>query len=229
MSTPVPLESRNYVDSPRPFKNPNHTRNTYRRTKTLKQILAAEREAALGAEGSGSGKRKGKKSAVSALLSGNGLENETGASSTQASRAGSADIVEGDTAMASATDVTTEQSNRDVEAAAAAAAAALAKRKRDLPSYSSVEAPPSLRPRKKFCDITGLLVSMCGSERNGLGIIVHLAAATPGTLYRSQIAPALSQRRDLQHHQDFYRCNSQKGPGIDQAYLNLRGESSQIK
>lgn len=42
----------------------------------------------------------------------------------------------------------------------------------------SVEAPPSLRPRKKFCDITGLLVS--GKEntcqRGFVLILIHLQA-----------------------------------------------------
>jgi hypothetical protein len=138
MATPIPpgtpVESRNYVDAPRPFKNPNHTRSTYRRTKTLKQILAAEREAALGIESSAGGKRKGKKSAALAILNGNGADNETNASTAQASRAGSNEPADGDTTMASIGNITEEIQRNDVEAAAAAA---LAKRKRDLPSCES--------------------------------------------------------------------------------------------
>jgi len=46
------------------------------------------------------------------------------------------------------------------EAASAPAAAPVVefKARRDVPSYFSVDAPPSLRPRKHYCDITGLLV-----------------------------------------------------------------------
>lgn len=33
-----------YLHSPRPFKNPNYTKNTNRRTKNLKTVLGQERE-----------------------------------------------------------------------------------------------------------------------------------------------------------------------------------------
>lgn len=69
-STPAPgalSESRNFVNTPRPFKNPSYTKPSNRRTRTLKQILASERDLAMGMSdglhslgGSGSiGGRKG--------------------------------------------------------------------------------------------------------------------------------------------------------------------------
>lgn len=133
MSTPIPLasifESRNYVDTPRPFKNVNnYARTANKRTKTLKQILAAEREGALGIKGTTTtttGKRKGKKS--------NGIVTASASrqASTQVSRAGTEELVDtpaagiGDSSMTSEGGLTMEQ----IEAAEAAA-----KRKRDLPT-----------------------------------------------------------------------------------------------
>ena len=127
MSTPAPpgtpLESRNYVDAPRPFKNPGYTRNANRRTRTLKQILAAERDAAIGSDGGvGSGKRKGRKSMLSGL-NGNGA---SAGASTQASRAGTDELPDGDTTMASVGDV----AGANVDEAMIAAA----RRKRELPT-----------------------------------------------------------------------------------------------
>ena len=37
-------ESLSYLHSPRPFKNPNYTKNVNRRTKNLKTVLTNERE-----------------------------------------------------------------------------------------------------------------------------------------------------------------------------------------
>lgn len=91
--------------------------------------MAAEREAALGIESSATGKRKGKKSAVNAGLNGNGNGNGTAASTAQPSRAGTDELVDGDTTMASVGDVTAETIDKEVEAAEA-----LAKRKRSLPT-----------------------------------------------------------------------------------------------
>jgi len=42
------LESKSFLNTPKPFKNPSFTKTSNRRTRTLKQILAAERDFAMG-------------------------------------------------------------------------------------------------------------------------------------------------------------------------------------
>lgn len=148
-STPVPpgtpLEAKNYIDIPRPFKSGKPTRSGNRRTKNLKQILAAERDAAFGIEGTGIGKRKGKKTAWSALQS----ETATAVASTQGSRAGSDEIPDADTTMGNVT----QEDGAQALATATAAADAAAKRKRDLPSCEShvVVALADLEIAKTMC------------------------------------------------------------------------------
>lgn len=51
-STPAPggssLDAKSFLNTPKPFKNPSYTKSSNRRTRTLKQILAAERDFAMG-------------------------------------------------------------------------------------------------------------------------------------------------------------------------------------
>lgn len=68
-----------------------------------------------------------------------------------------------------------------------------------LATDSSVEAPPSLRPAKKYCDVTGL------------------------------IAPYTDPKSGLRYHSvEVYEIIKQFGPGVDNAYLSIRGDASQI-
>ncbi|EMD36247.1 hypothetical protein CERSUDRAFT_137884 [Gelatoporia subvermispora B] len=99
---PVPTlaEQFSYLHYPRPFKNPNYTKNVNRRTKNLKAVLTQERERER-------------------------VERERRRQEKEDSMA-----VDGETR-----EVTPEE---------------------DLPTYSSIEAPPSLLPQKRYCDITGL-------------------------------------------------------------------------
>lgn len=63
-----------------------------------------------------------------------------------------------------------------------------------------MEAPPSLRPAKKYCDVTGL------------------------------VAPYTDPKSGLRYHSvEVYEIIKQFGPGVDNAYLSLRGDGSQIK
>lgn len=101
VSTPLSpslAEQLSYLRSPRPFKNPNYTKNVNRRVKNLKNVLSQERER----ERVKRERRKLEK-----------LE-------------GTAMDVEGE----------------EVE--------------EEMPSYASIEAPPSVLPQKHYCDITGL-------------------------------------------------------------------------
>ncbi|EJF56999.1 hypothetical protein BD309DRAFT_777421 [Dichomitus squalens] len=100
---PVPTlaEQLSYLQYPRPFKNPNYTKNTNRRTKNLKAVLTQERER----EKNERERRRQEKE-----------ENM---------------------------DVDGEQPAEDPL-------------EDDLPTYASIEAPPSVLPQRRYCDITGL-------------------------------------------------------------------------
>ncbi|KAN0064948.1 chromatin-remodeling complex subunit ies6 [Thecaphora frezii] len=74
------------------------------------------------------------------------------------------------------------------------------KPKRDIPTYATVEAPPTLRPIKKYCDVTGLL------------------------------APYTDPKTRLRYHSvQVYEIIKHFGPGTDNAYLALRKDASEIK
>ncbi|KAF5371354.1 hypothetical protein D9615_009706 [Tricholomella constricta] len=96
--TPSLAEQLSYLHNPRPFKNPNYTKNVNRRTKNLKNVLSQERER----ERAERERRRQEK------LEGTSMD------------------VDGDEG------------------------------EEDIPSYTSIEAPPSVLPQKHYCDITGL-------------------------------------------------------------------------
>ncbi|THH11335.1 hypothetical protein EW146_g8079 [Bondarzewia mesenterica] len=95
-------ERLSYLNAPRPFKNPNYTKNVNRRAKNLKAVLGQERER----ERQERERRRQQK------------EQEM--------------------------DVDGEPHARNVAI------------EQDLPTYLSIEAPPSVLPPKHYCDITGL-------------------------------------------------------------------------
>ncbi|RPD65178.1 hypothetical protein L226DRAFT_249506 [Lentinus tigrinus ALCF2SS1-7] len=100
---PVPslAEQLSYLHNPRPFKNPNYTKNSNRRTKNLKAVLTQERERE-------KNEREKKRQEKDASM-----------------------------------DVDGQQAQEDLLV-------------EDLPTYASIEAPPSVLPQRRYCDITGL-------------------------------------------------------------------------
>ncbi|KAK7045680.1 chromatin-remodeling complex subunit ies6 [Paramarasmius palmivorus] len=90
-------EQLSYLHEPRPFKNPNYTKNVNRRAKNLKNVLAQERERER-------------------------LERERRMQEKA------------------------ENGGMDVDGTA----------DEEIPTYTSIEAPPSVLPQKHWCDITGL-------------------------------------------------------------------------
>ncbi|KAL0577744.1 chromatin-remodeling complex subunit ies6 [Marasmius crinis-equi] len=94
--TPSLAERLSYLHEPRPFKNPNYTKNVNRRAKNLKNVLTQERER----------ERAERERRLQEKAEGGGMD------------------VDGE----------------DVE----------------MPTYTSIEAPPSFLPQKHWCDITGL-------------------------------------------------------------------------
>jgi INO80 complex subunit C len=64
----------------------------------------------------------------------------------------------------------------------------------DKPTYFSVDAPPSLKPPKHWCDITGLEGIYKSGRHSGLRY----------------------------HNKEIYEVVRELGPGVDQQYLGLR-------
>ncbi|KAL8276191.1 hypothetical protein RQP46_011403 [Phenoliferia psychrophenolica] len=137
-------EEYSYTDVPRPFRNPEYRKNVNRRNKTLKQILAAERER------------------VDKLAKEQREQDE-------AARAAGADPM-------------------DVDGQAKRVAFS------EMVTYASVEAPPSLIPSKKYCDVTGLE------------------------------APYVDPRSTLRYHNaEIYEVIKTFQPAVIQTYLSVRG------
>ncbi|KAJ3001791.1 hypothetical protein NUW54_g6210 [Trametes sanguinea] len=95
-------EQLSYLHNPRPFKNPNYTKNVNRRTKNLKAVLTQERE-----------------------------RERTERERRRQER----------------------EENMDVDGEKKAEDMPLDE---DMPTYASIEAPPSVLPQRRYCDITGL-------------------------------------------------------------------------
>ncbi|KAF5349030.1 hypothetical protein D9758_012728 [Tetrapyrgos nigripes] len=141
-SQPTLAEQLSYLHLPRPFKNPNYTKNINRRAKTLKNVLGQERERErIDRER----KREREREKQMKLEAGTSKEgSESGAAGTSASVDGKKD--------SDAMDV-------DVDSTAPGAIGSNANEddvEEDIPTYISIEAPPSLLPQKHYCDITGL-------------------------------------------------------------------------
>ncbi|KAI0683165.1 hypothetical protein BC835DRAFT_773010 [Cytidiella melzeri] len=100
-SSPTLAEQLSYLHNPRPFKNPNYTKNVNRRSKNLKAVLTQERERER-------------------------VERER------------------------------RRQEREQKMEVDGQAAADDTAEEDLPTYSSIESPPSFLPQRKYCDITGL-------------------------------------------------------------------------
>ncbi|MBW0469453.1 hypothetical protein O181_009168 [Austropuccinia psidii MF-1] len=165
-NTPSLAENLSYSMIPKPFKDEKNKKGP-RRNKTLKQILAAERLRA--------------KQVSDSLMKSNAPED--------------------DVEMASAID---DQSVSNDQAQQLPQSASSRKSKKEaLPlfnpdvnynAYIVIEAPPSLIPPKKYCDITGLE------------------------------APYVDPKTRLRYHNaEVYELIKTFGPGLDQIYLSLRG------
>lgn len=67
-------------------------------------------------------------------------------------------------------------------------------------TYYSIEAPPSIKPIKKYCDVTGL------------------------------IAPYTDPRSHLRYHNpEIYALIKQFGPSTEQGYLSIRGSGAVLR
>ncbi|EJC97905.1 uncharacterized protein FOMMEDRAFT_114675 [Fomitiporia mediterranea MF3/22] len=145
--TPTLAESLSYLSYPRPFKNPSYTKNAARRTRTLKSVLSQERER----ERQDRERRRAEREAALTAAS---------------SAAGEAPPVSGEEdgnvnvkADGDGMDVDTQEQERETSAPGSEAAVKTMLNvieEEDIPTYTSIEAPPSILPQKHYCDITGL-------------------------------------------------------------------------
>lgn len=197
-ATPAPAslaETLSFHNAPRTFKSAEFSArmakmssNLARRNKSLKQMLQSEREAAMRAAGAKFKQRKKKdvqnKRLVGAALQAVARREERERAAKTEPEKEPTPTPEEDTPKEDAL----KEEEEDEEG------------KREVPTYSSVEAPPSLRPAKKYCDVTGL------------------------------VAPYTDPKSTLRYHSvEVYEIIKQFGPGVDNAYLSLRGDASQIK
>ncbi|KAJ3937663.1 MAG: YL1 nuclear protein C-terminal domain-containing protein [Lentinula lateritia] len=138
-------EQLSYLHLPRPFKNPEYTKNLNRRAKNLKNVMGQERER----ERAEREKRRLEKAEKDAME------------------------VDGK-------EVTMENE--------------------EIPTYLSIEAPPSVLPHKHYCDITGLE------------------------------APYTDPVTGLRYHdKDVYALIKEMSPSTAKEYLSARGVNSIVK
>ncbi|GAA5937575.1 hypothetical protein JCM3775_001274 [Rhodotorula graminis] len=138
-SQPYTADEFNFADAPRPFRNPNYSRpgqgaGQGKRNKSLKQILALERERV---------DRLLEDRKLRVLAS---IDEDLGPAPTPAQ---DADMQGEGTAAAR------EPTEADI-ARAAETERRLQDAFQEVISYASIEAPPSLLPQKRYCDVTGL-------------------------------------------------------------------------
>ncbi|KEI36247.1 uncharacterized protein L969DRAFT_91087 [Mixia osmundae IAM 14324] len=159
---PSLAEQLSYADDPRPFKNPHYKPSAQRRNKSLKQMLAAERD-----RYTLKGQKKVLPASTSMVVK---LGGKKGSSQPDTAR-----------------------NSPDEEAARLV-------RTEEYISYMNVEAPPSVLPAKKYCDLTGL------------------------------VAPYVDPRSTLRYHNaECYEVLKTFPQSTDQSYLAVRGNSSIIK
>jgi INO80 complex subunit C len=131
--TPTPqvptsfAETLSYLHEPRPFKNPNYTKNHNRRAKTLKQVLNAERE-----------RVRVEREKLRMVL-----EAEAEAAASAATGEGNGEDGE---------KMEVDETPRNIPTMSAEERGMV----EEDASYTSTEAAPSTRPHPHYCDITGL-------------------------------------------------------------------------
>ncbi|KAI5119538.1 hypothetical protein M0805_008524 [Coniferiporia weirii] len=128
--TPTLAETLSYLGHARPFRHAARPRGTARRTRNLRTVLLQERDR----ERVERERRRVEREEAEA---------EAIAAATVADAEGDAD-----------------DSMMDVDSNGAGASAEAPKKvlgdEEDVPTYTSIEAPPSILPQKRYCDITGL-------------------------------------------------------------------------
>lgn len=143
------LDKLDIANVPKPFKNPNW-KPSQRRNKSIKQILAEEarRGASVLATQNNSG-------ATTPAIAGTATPNTTGSSANieKASQSLGQLVLERNLAIAAAA---SNNAATDASISVAAGQSNGGGGGGGPVTYSNIEAPPSLLPIKKYCDVTGL-------------------------------------------------------------------------
>ncbi|CAG7853276.1 SubName: Full=Uncharacterized protein {ECO:0000313/EMBL:CCA75944.1} [Serendipita indica DSM 11827] len=155
---------------PKPFKNPAYTKNSTRRTQTLKTLLSREKERDKAVRAELSRRRTG----VDTIEEGADAKMEDG----QKQAYDGEDRMDLDPAVKrpvipefTLDEVDISEGIMDPD---------------DIPSYFSIEAPPSFIPMKRYCDITGLegpyKDPKTGLRYHDLGVYNYIQGLNPATI-----------------------------------------------
>ncbi|KIM21702.1 hypothetical protein M408DRAFT_302014 [Serendipita vermifera MAFF 305830] len=160
-------EQLSFMHIPKPFKNPAYTKNATRRTQTLKTLLSREKE------------------------------RDKAARAERSKLKGGVDAGDVKMEIENVADNTMDAEDRmDVDAAGEKRPVVLLQLDEDelaegldpddVPSYFSIEAPPSFLPPKRYCDITGLegpyRDPKTGLRYHDLGVYNYIQNLNPATI-----------------------------------------------
>ncbi|GMK55577.1 hypothetical protein CspeluHIS016_0206330 [Cutaneotrichosporon spelunceum] len=200
---PLPADRLNYAETPRPFKSRNFVSKLPQRTasaattgfkRTVKQILTLERERVGGGDGFLSAAQTAAKARGEPIepVKKKKKENPVGKKKMpRRSGVSTPMTLDDESVMSGTTTPYEDDEDGDVEALEGG---------KEVITYHTPSAPPSLFPAKKYCDITGL----------------HAAYTDPRTKLRYKGIEVWGIVRNL-------------GPGVDQSYLSLRGAQTSLK
>ncbi|WVN88317.1 uncharacterized protein L203_103522 [Cryptococcus depauperatus CBS 7841] len=220
------IERLSYADTPRPFKSPGFqsclpsrtaTTSTTTVKKNVKQILALERERLSGGDGFLSAAHVGMKKRGETIVLGkkkkgaakkNNIQNLLKGKMKREAEDEGTETPTGDSEAPSGTVTPSQQQEEDEELDLEAADKLYSqgesqdeqKSQKEIITYMTPAAPPSLLPAKKYCDITGL----------------YAKYTDPKTKLRYKGLEVWHVVRSL-------------GPGADQSYLALRNAQTSLK
>ncbi|KAK2463944.1 hypothetical protein APHAL10511_003995 [Amanita phalloides] len=144
---PSLAEQLSYMHLARPFKNPNYTKNVNRRAKNLKAIISQEREREKADRELRRLFRQGKVDAQTPPTAPNTFKTTTTAVVEKRQQGGDAmDVDAGAKVVVKS----------EAAIGAPRQAGVVEDGAEEIPTYTSIEAPPSIWPPKHYCDITGL-------------------------------------------------------------------------
>ncbi|KXN85891.1 Chromatin-remodeling complex subunit ies6, partial [Leucoagaricus sp. SymC.cos] len=170
---PSLAEQLSYLHLPKPFKNPNYTKNVNRRVKNLKTILGQERER----ERADREKRRQEKAKAEA------------------------------------------QGPDKMEVYGEPTKSVASEQDEEVPTYISIEAPPSILPQKRYCDITGL-------EVYHSSLFLHLVPRAHDPSKAPYTDPATGLRY---HDKRVYEIVKGLSASTAKEYLSARGVNSIVK
>ncbi|THH04913.1 hypothetical protein EW145_g5177 [Phellinidium pouzarii] len=141
--TPTLAESLSYLGYARPFKRASHPKGANRRTRNLRTVLTQERER----ERIERDRRRLEREEAELLEAAAAAEVEANEDNAQ----GESEKMDVDGENDGGQRIVKEELKKLAD-------------EEDIPTYASIEAPPSILPQKRYCDITGLESRITGSQ-----------------------------------------------------------------